>query len=148
MDVERIGGRALDARKSTDGHLRQQLWNTEPGVSRCHHIGVEQCRERHRTGTDPEFGKGAGTHLDPNESGGTRMASVVVDGHRRTGEDELARLRAIVNCAAHTPPNLWYQLPLVEQSRYRPAEERVGGGLRQQSSVRVSVERDTACRSL
>ncbi len=43
------------------------------------------------------------------------MASLIVSRLGRAGEDELTRINSFVDCPAHVVPDLWLELPLVDE---------------------------------
>jgi len=55
------------------------------------------------------------------------MVGGVVSGSGRSRQDELTLLASIVNLAAYAVPDVWFELPLVEQDRGLAAEERLAG---------------------
>ena len=68
----------------------------------------------------------------------------VVRRHRRTGQDELPAGRTLVHAASNVVPDVWRQLPLVQQSGHLPCEDGRRIDARHPLRVEVDVEKHVA----
>jgi hypothetical protein len=76
------------------------------------------------------------------------VSSLLVSWLGRPGEDELTWIHTFVNRATHVIPNLWLELPLVDESRSIALEDQSRTQLGGFTSRSVDVEENLALGNL
>jgi hypothetical protein len=77
---------------------------------------IEQGGKRDLTIADPELVKRHGPQPQATDSPSARVSSLLVSWLGGPGEDELTWIHTFVNRATNVIPNLWLELPLVDES--------------------------------
>src|SRR5690606_33612182 len=108
---------------TTNRHEFRELVDGEPFTLAGRWPGVQQRAQRGSAGGGAELEETHRSHLKPREASGTSVSSDVVRRHGRAGEDELAGLLPVVDCAPNMIPDRWLDLPLVYEARHGPIED-------------------------
>ena len=138
--LKRLGMREhLMTRPAADRHPGGDVLDGEPGIGTRAEARRQQRFQRDGARRVAGLMQAHGTHAEPSHSGSARVPRDVVRWNRRSGEDELSRLRPIVDGATNVIPDRRFDLPLVDEAWHGAGQHGAGreGGRRAGVGVHV-----------
>jgi len=138
---QRLGDRQMaESWPPADGDLLRQFGDCETRIGTSRRFAGKKLGEGNRPAASTDLEEGHRTHPESGNPPGARVSRDVVRGNSRPGEDELAGSPPIVDGTTDVVPDLWLDLPFVDETGRRSLEHerRIDGD--RLSCVQVGVE--------